>query len=280
MLNTSFPSVSLAFWYVLRRGCLHDHDQAPLKTLDWKVQASLPRKHFRPWHYNVLQKRSASLLLCWERNLASLGLVSSGLCPMRVSLCWFCFVSLCKVVTYTRYAPSHWLSVTSFVSKCLGFTWLARKTQHPSFWLSFYIPICNTLCNSNRSVSKQPHKFKNFLPQVPHLSFTDVYRRSLDSLTITGHLIFAKCYIGAFTKLLWCGPSGNFINSTSQICQVCKHMARLQESSLGSAVPTQPHRVVGHQRALAKIQPLQMLEHGQPRGVFKPSTHLLVAGKV
>ena len=223
-----------------------------------------------------------------------------------------------------------------------------------SFFVICFVTLTDSFLNSHRN--------SEFLPRVPHLSFTDVYR-SLDSLTSTnsvhvslsklqeivkdreawpaavhgvansrtrlsnwtttviGHIIFAKYYIGTFTELLWCDPPSNFINSTSQICQFPKwqptpvflpgksHGRRRlvgyspwshKESDTtewlhftsnicqGSESPpsalqhllAQGQHVVSHQRALAEIQPLQVLQRGQPCGVFKPSTQLLVAGKV
>lgn len=47
MLNIHFLSESLEFWYVPGRGCLHDHDQTPVKILGTEFLVCFPGwQHF------------------------------------------------------------------------------------------------------------------------------------------------------------------------------------------------------------------------------------------
>lgn len=91
MLNASFPSGSLQFWYVLSKGSLCDH--LPIKTLVLKVQASLPgRQYFMC--VTTTWWRNGACPIYRERTLGNLCLVSPWQHPMHLSLCWFCFIAL------------------------------------------------------------------------------------------------------------------------------------------------------------------------------------------
>lgn len=92
MLNTCLPSGSPESWDMPGSGCLCE--LPPIKVLLLGLQ-ELPwqtRLHTCPWTLLLEEQRDLHDTH-WDRTTGSWCLVSFWLHPMRIFLCWFCFVS-------------------------------------------------------------------------------------------------------------------------------------------------------------------------------------------